>query len=220
MLVTFLRANCDVFAWKPADMPGVPKELIEHSLNVNPTTTPKNQRLRRFSAEKREAVKKELAKLLTVGFIKEVYHPEWLANPVLVLKKNNNEWRMCVNYIDLNKHCSKDPFGLPRIDQVIDSTAGCVLLSFLDCYLGCHQTALKKEDQIKMAFITPFLEELEPYQTSSEFTCTSHEYTYTTMHVLIVPFFTCHYCRLRTINSHFLQTSNIRHCSMHTLSAP
>ena len=127
-------------------MPGVPKELIEHSLNVNPTTTPKKQRLRRFSAEKREAIKKELAKLLTAGFIKEVYHPEWLANPVLVLKKNNNEWRMCVDYTDLNKNCPKDPFGLPRIDQVIDLMARCVLLSFLHCYSDCHQIALKEED--------------------------------------------------------------------------
>ena len=134
----------------------VPKELIEHSLNVNPTATPKKQRLRRFSAEKREAIKKELAKLLAAGFIKEVYHPEWLANPVLVLKKNNNEWRMCVDYTDLNKHYPKDPFGLPRIDQVIDSTDGCVLLSFLDCYSSYHQIALKEEDQIKTAFITPF----------------------------------------------------------------
>ena len=95
-------------------------------------------------------------KLLAAGFIKEVYHPEWLANPVLILKKNNNEWRMCVDYTNLNKHCLKDPFGLPRIDQVIDSMAGCVLLSFLDCYSGCHQIALKEEDQIKTAFMTPF----------------------------------------------------------------
>ena len=84
---------------------------------------------------------------------KEVYHPEWLANPVLILKKNSNEWRMCVDYIDLNKHCPKYPFGLPRIDQVIDSMAGCVLLSFLDCYSGYHQIALKEEDQMKTAFI-------------------------------------------------------------------
>ena len=79
-----------------------------------------------------------------------------MANPVLVQMKNNNEWRMCVDYTDLNKHCPKDPFGLPCIDQVIDSTAGCVLLSFLNCYSGYHQIALKKEDQIKMAFITPY----------------------------------------------------------------
>jgi len=90
-------------------MPGVPKELIEHSLNVNPTAIPKKQRLRRFSAEKREAIKKELAKLLAAGFIKEVYHPEWLANPILVLKKNNNEWRMCVDYTNLNNIVRKIP---------------------------------------------------------------------------------------------------------------
>ena len=63
---------------------------------------------------------------------------------------------MCVDYTDLNKHCPKDPFWLPRIDQVIDSIAGCVLLSFLDCYSGYHQIALKEEDQIKTTFITPF----------------------------------------------------------------
>jgi hypothetical protein len=63
---------------------------------------------------------------------------------------------MCVDYTDLNKHCPKDHFGLPRIDQVVDSTASCVLLCFLDCYSGYHQIALKEEDQIKTAFITPF----------------------------------------------------------------
>jgi hypothetical protein len=84
-----------------------------------------------------------------------VIHPEWVANPILVWKKNN-EWRICVDYTDLNKHCPKDHFGLPRIDQVVDSTAGCVLLCFLDCYSGYHQIALKEEDQIKTVFITPF----------------------------------------------------------------
>ena len=63
---------------------------------------------------------------------------------------------MCVDYTDLNKHCPKDPFGLPRIDQVIDSTVGCVLLSFIYCYSGYHYIALKEEDQIKTAFITPY----------------------------------------------------------------
>jgi hypothetical protein len=63
---------------------------------------------------------------------------------------------MCVDYTDLNKHCPKDPFGLPRIDQVIDSTAGCDLLCFLDCYSGYHQIAINEEDQEKTAFITPF----------------------------------------------------------------
>jgi hypothetical protein len=79
-------------------MPGVPRELIEHSLNVDPKATPKRQHLRRFADDRL------LAKLLAAGFIKEVFHPEWLASPVLVRKKNSNEWRMCVDYTDLNKH--------------------------------------------------------------------------------------------------------------------
>jgi hypothetical protein len=63
---------------------------------------------------------------------------------------------MCVDYTDLNKHCPKDPFGLPRIDEVVDSTVGYELLSFLDYYFGYHQIALNKDDQIKTSFITPF----------------------------------------------------------------
>jgi hypothetical protein len=70
-------------------MPGVPRELIEHSLNVDPKATPKRQHLCRFADDRRDAIKKELAKLLAAGFIREVFHPEWLANPVLVRKKNS-----------------------------------------------------------------------------------------------------------------------------------
>jgi hypothetical protein len=136
-------------------MPGVPRELIQHSMNVHPQAVPKKQHLRRFAHDKHEAIKREIAKLLAADFIKEVIHPEWVPNPVLVRKKNN-EWRMCVDYTDLNKHCPKDHFGLLHIDQVVDSTAGCVLLYFLDCYSRYHQIMLKEEDQIKTAFITLF----------------------------------------------------------------
>jgi hypothetical protein len=85
-----------------------------------------------LSKTKRDVIKREIARLLDIGFIKEVYHPDWLANPVLVPKKNK-DWRMCVDYTNLNKGCKKDSFGLPRIDQVVDSTVGCSLLSFLEC---------------------------------------------------------------------------------------
>jgi hypothetical protein len=84
-----------------------------------------------------------------------VYHPDWFANPNLVPKKNK-EWRMCLDYTDLKKACKKDPFRLPWIDQVVDSTAGCSLLSFLNCYSGYHQIPLKVEDQIKTSFMTLF----------------------------------------------------------------
>jgi len=133
-------------------MPGVPQNLIEHPLNILKTARPIKQKLRRFTRDKKEAIRTEVTWLLAAGFIKEVYHLDWLANPVLVRKKNN-EWRMCADYTDLNKHYPKDPFGLPRIDEVVDSTAGCELLSFLDCYFGYHQISLKVDDQIKTSFI-------------------------------------------------------------------
>jgi hypothetical protein len=88
-----------VFAWKPADKPRVPQELIEHSLDVSKTAKPIKQKLRWFAQDKKEAIRVEVNWLLAASFIKEVYHLEWLPNPVLVRKKNN-EWRMCVDYTD------------------------------------------------------------------------------------------------------------------------
>jgi hypothetical protein len=68
-------------------MPGVPRELAEHKLKVYPQARPIRQKLRRFTPDKREAIRAELARLVMAGFIREVLHPEWLANPVLVLKR-------------------------------------------------------------------------------------------------------------------------------------
>ena len=136
-------------------MPGVPRELAEHKLNVDPKLKPVKQFLRRFTGERQKAIGEEIARLLAAGFIAEVIHPEWLANPVLVLKKNGT-WRMCIDYTGLNKACPKDPFALPRIDQLIDSTAGCEALCFLDAYSGYHQIKMAPEDQEKTSFITPY----------------------------------------------------------------
>jgi hypothetical protein len=111
--------------------------------------------LRRFDEEKRKVIGEEVHKLLKAGFIKEVHHPEWLANPVLV-KKKNGKWRMCVDYTSLNKAGPKVLFPLPRIDQIVDSTTGCETLSFLDAYSGYHQIKMKESDQLTTSFITPF----------------------------------------------------------------
>jgi hypothetical protein len=136
-------------------MKGIPREVAEHMLNIKPGSKPVEQRLRRFNDEKCKAIGEEVMKLLSVGFIHEVFHPEWLANPVLV-KKKNKKWRMCVDYTSLNKECPKHPFLLPRIDQVVDSTAGCETICFLGVYSGYHQIAMCIADQLAISFITPF----------------------------------------------------------------
>ena len=136
-------------------MPGIPREVAEHELRILPGSKPVQQRLRRFDDERRRAIGEQIAKLLATGFIKEVYHSDWLYNSVLV-KKKTGQWRMCVDYTSLNKACPKDPFSLPRIDQIIDSTSGCEILSFLDAYSGYHQIAMKESDQLATSFIALF----------------------------------------------------------------
>jgi hypothetical protein len=136
-------------------MPGIPREVTEHSLEIRAGSKPVKQHLHRFDEEKRKVIGEEIHKLLEARFIKKVHHPEWLANPVLV-KKKSEKWRMCVDYSSLNKACPKVHFPFPRIDQIIDSTAGCETLSFLDAYSGYHQIKMKESDQLATSFITPF----------------------------------------------------------------
>ena len=97
-------------------MLGVSRDEAEHSLDLDSKARPVKQWLHRFAQDRKEAIRVEVTRLLAVDSIREVVHPDWLANPVLV-KKKNGEWRMCVDYTDLNKHCPKDPFPLPRIDH-------------------------------------------------------------------------------------------------------
>jgi hypothetical protein len=154
VLIDFLRANADIFAWSPSDMPGIPREVAEHSLDILPHSRAVQQRLQHFDEERRRAIGVELQKLLEAGFKKEVFHPTWVANLVLV-KKRNGKWRMFVDYTSLNKACPKVPFPLPQIDQIVDSTAGCELLCFLDAYSGYHQIKMES-DQLATFFITSF----------------------------------------------------------------
>ena len=134
-------------------MSGISLKIIQHKLNVNPKRKPIQQRRRAFVPKRDQAVTEEVTKLLTAGFIREVYYPDWLANDVLV-KKANGKWRMCVDFTDLNKACPKDSFPLPRIDQLMDSTAGHKLLTFMDAFSGYNQIKMDEEDQEKIAFIT------------------------------------------------------------------
>jgi hypothetical protein len=123
----FLNKNSDVFTWKTSDLTGVSRSIIEHKLHVNPSA----KLLHKMSDEKIIAAKAEVQRLLDAGFIREVQYPTWLANVVMV-KKKNGKWKMCTNLTDLNKCCSKDDFPLCRIDKVVDSAPGCVTMTLLD----------------------------------------------------------------------------------------
>src|ERR1043165_2066191 len=112
--------------------------------------------MRRFSELKRRAIGEEVNRLLKAKFIRETKKATWIANPVLVPRKDTDVLCMCVDYGPVNKHCPKDHLPLPRIDQIIETTTGCDLLSFLDAYSGYNQIRMKEDDEEHTSFITPY----------------------------------------------------------------
>ena len=94
-----------------------------------------------------------MTRLKQVGAIKEVFYLEWLANTIVV-KKRSGKWRVCVDFTDLNKACPKDPFPMPKIDQLVNATVGHPQMSFLDAFQGYHQIPLALDNQEKTAFVT------------------------------------------------------------------
>ena len=128
--------------------------FICHHLNVNPSVVPKRQPPRPSSKEHSDVVKDEVLKLKWASSIKEVFYPKWLAN-TMVVKKKSGKWWVYVDFTDLNKACLKDPFPLPRIDQLVDATASHPRISFLDTFQRYHQMSLALDDQEKTSFITP-----------------------------------------------------------------
>jgi hypothetical protein len=154
-LVSHLSPNKDVFAWSAHDLVGVSRTIIEHSLGIVPSVRPRKQRLRKMSDENTEATKVEVHRLLEANFIDPIAYPTWLVNVVMVQKKSG-KWCMCIHFTSLNKACPKDNFPLPRIDKIIDSGAGCEVMSLLDCFSGYHQIYMKEEDKAITSFITPF----------------------------------------------------------------
>ena len=152
-LVQFLKKSIDVFAWSHEDMPGIDPNVISHRLNVCPSTKLVRQKKRVFAPEREIAIKEEVQKLTGANFIREVYYPNWLANVVMV-KKANGKWRICVDFTDLNKAYPKDSYPLPCIDQLVDLTAGHRLLSFMDAFFGYNQIRMNEANQEKTYFIT------------------------------------------------------------------
>ncbi|XP_052177499.1 uncharacterized protein LOC127791555 [Diospyros lotus] len=132
-LTKFLKANLDVFAWNHEDMVGIDSRILQHRLNINPNHKPVRQRRKPMMTERYAALKEEVDKLLASRFIREAQYSTWVANLVLV-KKKNVKWRTCIDFTDLNKACLKDSFPLPRIDQLVGATADHQLLSSMDAY--------------------------------------------------------------------------------------
>ena len=134
-------------------MPGIDPSIMVRKLNVSPSIPPVRQKKRVFAQERDKAITDEVRKLLEAEFIREVYYSDWLANVVMV-KKANGKWRICVDFTDLNKACPKDSHPLPQIDVLVDSIARNQLLSFMDAFSSYNQIKMKEADQKKTSFVT------------------------------------------------------------------
>ena len=116
-------------------MLGISPKVTQHKLSVDSEMKPIKKKRRVIALERNQSVTDEVNKLLLTGFTQEVYYLDWLANIVLI-KKANGKWRICMDFTDLNKVCPKDSFPLLRIDQLVDSTVGHRLLTFMDTFSG------------------------------------------------------------------------------------
>ncbi|GJS27231.1 reverse transcriptase domain-containing protein [Tanacetum coccineum] len=132
-LCSLLKQNLDIFAWKPADMTGVPRNIAEHRLNIREGYSPVRQKKRGQAPERNKVIQEEVEKLVDAGIMKEVHYHSWLSNPVMV-KKHDGTWRMCVDFKDLNNACPKDCYPLPEIDWKVESLCGYSFKCFLDAY--------------------------------------------------------------------------------------
>ena len=142
-LISFLKRRKSTFAWKHEDMTCISKDITTHKLGIDKSFRPMHQKRRKFAPERNIIIHEEVDKLLKTCMIREVKYPKWLAN-VVVVQKKNGKWRVCVDFTDLNKACPKDPFPLPHIDSMVDATAGHELLTFMDASSGFQQIQMER----------------------------------------------------------------------------
>ena len=119
-------------------MVGINLPVASHKLNIIPVAKPVRQKVMHFHPDHHQIIQTEVDNFLRIGFIREVKYSKWLANVVVVPKKES-KWQVCVDYTNLNEACPKDSFPLPGIDQIVDVAVGHGLLLLLDAFSGYHQ---------------------------------------------------------------------------------
>ncbi|GJS52965.1 reverse transcriptase domain-containing protein [Tanacetum coccineum] len=157
----FLRANANVFAWTHADMTGIPRTITvkgkpfntKQKLNKYSHVKPIKQKRRGLGPDRSTTACKEVEELTKAGILQKVKHQTQVAN-LVVVKKSDEGWRMCVDFTYINKASPKDCYPLPEIDWKVESLSGFRLKCFLDAYKGYHQIQIAEEDKDKTAFFT------------------------------------------------------------------
>ncbi|GJR16163.1 reverse transcriptase domain-containing protein [Tanacetum coccineum] len=161
-IATLVTSQCDGRDTSESDIPRpigrygwrtARDRIIEHKLNVNTSIELERQKRRVLAPEKSEVVARDFGEWVKAGIVRSVRYPTWISIPVLV-KKCDGDWRMCIDFKNLNSACLKDFYPLPNIDYKVESVMGFKYKCFLDAYKGYHQIQMSREDEEKTAFYT------------------------------------------------------------------
>ena len=128
-------------------------EVICYKISIKVDAKPVKQKPGRMHEERNRAISDEVNRLLQASFIRETFGPDWLSNLVLV-KKKNGKWRVCIDFTNLHDACPKDSYPLLRIDQLVEATTGQKLISFMDAYSSYNQIKMHPSEKNKTTFIT------------------------------------------------------------------
>jgi hypothetical protein len=153
-IVELLKEYKDCFVWDYNEVSGLNREMVELKLPIRPDKKPVKHIPRRFAPQILPKIKEEIERLLKCGFIRTARYVDWLANVVLV-KKKNGTIRVCIDFMDLNLTTPKDEYPMPVAEMLVHSAAGFEYLSMLDGYSGYNKIFIAEEDVSKTVFRCP-----------------------------------------------------------------
>jgi hypothetical protein len=150
-----LKEFSDVFSWKYSDLKTYDPDIIQHKIPLEKYTIPFKKKLRPINPLLLPVIKREIKKLLDAKIIIPLRYSKWIANLVIVRKKNG-EVRLCVDFRNLNKCSKKDNYPLLKMEHLLRSISGAKVMSFLDGFSDYNQISVHPDDQEKTAFTTPW----------------------------------------------------------------
>jgi ribonuclease HI/transposase InsO family protein len=154
-LISLVKEYRDVFAFTYDELKAYKDDVFQHTIPLKEDTKPFRQKLRRINPKLAPLIQAELKKMLDAGIIAPTRHSAWCSNLVVVRKKNGGI-RLCIDFRNLNLACIKDNYPLPNMETLLQRVTGSKIMSMLDGFSGYNQVLVKKEDQNKTTFTTPW----------------------------------------------------------------